>query len=439
MDSYVSQLEDTLKQTLVPDSVAIKQASQRLSKELYPNDLALPALIHILQNSSNDQIKQLASVEARKLVLSKWETLDASQKPQIRESMLQNTFTQPSALIRHSSARVVAAIGEIDLDKGEWQELLPSLVKGIQGGDVQTKEMAVYTLFTLLETQVAALFPHINDFLSLFGNLLTDMSASVRVNAVLSLDVISQLIELDLNDALAAKFKSLVPGMMDVLKQVISSDDDEQAKLVFNAINNFLYLDSSLVGDHLINLVQLTGEIAANTQLDDEYRSFGLQFLISCVSMRKSKLVSAKIGPQITSVACKIASEEVDVDEELGTEDDENENEENVPSSLALRLVAMLAAEMPPSQVLVPLFENLNGMLSSSNQFERRAGLLCLGVGSTGAPDFYLSQINKIVPALVNGLKDEQWIVKVAALRTLSQLTTELQDGIADFHEDCYP
>lgn len=439
MDSYVIQLEDALQQTLAPDSAAIKQASQRLSKELYPNDLALPALIHLLQRSGNDQIRQLASVEARKLVLSKWENLDASQKPGIRESMLTNTFTQVSPLIRHSSARVVAAMGEIDLDKGEWPDLLPRLVKEIQGEDLQTKEMAVYTLYTLLETQVPALFPHIQDFLALFGGLLSDSSPSVRVNAVLSLDVISQLIELDLNETLAAQFKAVVPGMMDVLKQVISSGDDEKAKLVFNAINNFLYLDSSLVGDHLVNLIQLTGEIAANTQLDDEYRSFGLQFLISCVSMRKSKVVSAKIGPQITLIACKIASEEVDVEEELGTEDDENENEENVPSSLALRLVAMLAAELPPSQVLLPLFENLNSMLSSTNQFERRAGLLCLGVGSTGAPDFYLSQINKIVPALVNGLKDEQWIVKVAALRTLSQLTTELQDGIADFHEDLLP
>lgn len=439
MDTFVAQLEDTLKQTLAPDSAAIKQASLRLSKELYPNELALPALIHILQNSPSDQIKQLASVEARKLVITKWDSLSALQKPQVRESMLQNTFTQPSTLIRHSSARVVAAFGESDLDKGEWPELLPNLVKAIQEGDAQTKEMAVYTLFTLLETQVAALIPHVPDFLQLFGSLLTDSSTNIRVNAVLALDVISQLLELDLNDVLAAKFKALVPAMMDVLKLVVQADNDEQAKLVFNVFNDFVYLDSSMVGDHLIDLVHLAGEIAANTHIDDEYRSFGLQFLTSCVSVRKSKITSAKLGPQITAVACKIASEEVDVEEELGTEDDENENEENVPSSLALRLMAILAAELPPTQVLVPMFENLSGMLSSSNQFERRAGLLCMGVGSTGAPDFYLSQIHKIVPALVSGLKDDQWIVKVAALRTLSQLTTELQDGIADFHEQLLP
>ena len=55
---------------------------------------------------------------------------------------------------------------------------------------------------------------------------------------------------------------------------------------------------------------------------------------------------------------------------------------------LALRLLAVLSAELPPSQVVNPLFDALPQVLTSTNQFERRAGLLAIGVSSAGAPDF---------------------------------------------------
>ncbi|EGW35331.1 ran binding protein [Spathaspora passalidarum NRRL Y-27907] len=439
---FISSLEATLRQTLVPDSAVIKQASQKLTKEFYTNPLALPSLFHILQNGQDDEIKQLASVEARKLVLTNWENIDASLKPNIRESLLQNTFQQPNKRIRHSSARVIAAIAEIDLEKGQWEQLLPTLVEAIQGSDVQIREMGVFTLYTILETQIPSLTPHIDGFLTLFAGLLSDTSSrSIRVNSVLSLDVISQFIEEegDININLANKFKATIPAMVEVLKEVVSNDDSDSAKQIFNVFNSLIFLDNKLIGDNLINLIQLIAEMSLNTQLDEEYRSFGLQFLISCVSLRKSKISSNKLGPQITLVALKIASEEIDEEAELENEDEENENEENSPPSLGLRLMAMLSAELPPSQVINPMFDALPSMLASTNKFERRGGLLAIGVSSAGAPDYISNQIQKILPAILNGLKDSEIIVRVAALRTLSQLTSELQDVIAEYHEQLLP
>lgn len=437
---YLAALEATLQQTFDPSSV--KKATAKLAKDFYSNALALPSLLHILQNAQQDLLKQLAAVEARKLVASKWETVDASIKPQIREALLQNTFTQPSKLIRHSSARVVAAIGEFDLDNNTWPELLPNLVNAVQDTNAQTKEMGVYTLYTLLESQVPSLIPHQDDFVTLFAGLLRDeTSQDIRVNAVLSLDVLSQFIEEDeeINEATAAKFKGSIPGMVEVLKEVIAADDSEKTKSVFNVFNSLIFLDNKLVGEQLVHLVQFVAEIAANTQLDDEVRCMAMQFLISCVSMRKSKIVGNNLGPQLTIVATRIASEEIDVEEELTNEDEENENEENSPPSLALRLMAMLAGELPPSQVITPFFEELNSMVTSSSIFARRAGLMCIGVASSGAPDFFATQINKIVPILVNGLQDPEIVVKVAAVRAVSQLTSEIQDNIAEFHEQLLP
>ncbi|KAI5953436.1 kap123 [Candida jiufengensis] len=439
---FVKSLEELLKQTLTPDSSVIKEASQKLSKDYYPNPQALPSLLQILQQSSQDEIKLLAAVEARKLAIDNWEQVNANLKPAIRQSLLKNTFEEQNKRLRNLSARVIAAIAEVDLDANEWTDLLPNLINAIQSSDTQTKEVATFTLLAMLESQISALLPHINDFISLFGNLLQDPSSKeVRVNSVLALDVLSQIIEDDdaADEQIQEKFKATIPGMVEVLKEVVASDDTESAKQVFNVFNGLVLIDTALVGDHLINLIKMICEMVTNTSLDENYRIFGLQFLISCISYRKAKITSNKLGPQITMVGLKVASEEIDVEDELENEDEENENEESSPPSLALRLLAILAAELPPSQVITPLFEALPPLLSSSNQFERRAGLLSIGVCSAGAPDYIASQIQKIIPALINGLKDSQIIVRVAALRTLSQLTSELQDIVTDYHEQLLP
>jgi hypothetical protein len=439
MDSqYLSVLEETLRQTFDPASV--KQASQKLQKELYDNELAIPSLIQILQTSQDDAIKHLSAIESRKLIKDKWETVNATIKPQIKSSLLTSIFQQQSKLVQHAFAIVISAIAEQDLDNNEWPEALPTLVSSIQGSDDQSKVIATYTLYSILDTQVPSIASHTNDFLSLFGGLLTDKtSRDIRVTSVLALDILSQFVEESLDDDLADKFKTCIPGMVEVLKEVIAADDSEKVKEIFNVFNALVYVDSKLVGDHFVSILQLVTEIATNTQLDEEYRSFALQFLISCVTIRKSKISSNKLGPQITQLAAKIASEEVDIEEELENEDEVNENEENSPPALALRLIAMLSSELPPSQVIVPLFELVPNMLASSNQFERRAGLLAIGISSSGAPDYISTQVHKIIPAIISGLQDSQPIVKVAALRTLTQLTSELQDNVSKYHEELLP
>ncbi|OBA20944.1 ARM repeat-containing protein [Metschnikowia bicuspidata var. bicuspidata NRRL YB-4993] len=437
---YLAALEDTLQQTFSPTTV--KQATARLSKELYSNALALPSLLHILQTSTQDQVKQLAAVEARKLVGAKWETVAAELKPQIRAALLQNTFSQPLKLIRHSSARVVAAIGDQDLVEDSWPELLPTLVAAVQDGDAQNKEMAVYTLYTLLETLCPALSAHQDDFVALFAGLVASgASQEIRVNAVACLDCLAQFLEQDdaINPATAAQFKAAIPGMLAVLQDVIQANDSDKTKAVFDVMNSLLFLDNQLVGEQIVQLISTIAELAANTRLDEEFRCMGLQFLISVVSLRKTKVSSNNLGPQLTAIATRIASEEIDVDDELNNEDEENENEENTPAALALRLMGVLAGELPPLQVIAPFFDSLPAMVASPDMFARRAGLLIVGVASAGAPDYLATQVAKIVPVLINGLQDRETVVQVAAVRAVAQLSSELQDNIADYHQQLLP
>ncbi|KAK6198753.1 ran binding protein [Scheffersomyces amazonensis] len=439
---FVAALSETLKQTLVPDSNVIKQASQKLTKEFYTNPNIIAALFHILQSSEDNDLKLVSAVETRKLVISSWDKVDETTSNQIKSNLLQISFSQPTKSLRRSYAKLIAAVAEQESNENSFNEILSGLINYVQDSNVEIKESAVLALLSILETSHEALHAHIGQFLQLFSNLLVDQSSiDVRVNSVISLDILGQFIEdaEPIDTRLANEFKNTIPGMVNVLKEVIANDDSDNVKQIFNVFNGFVYLDNKLIGDHLINLLQFIGEISANTDIDEEYRNFGLQFIISLVDTRKTKISSNKLGPQLTLMAVKIASEEIDVEAELSTEEEENENEENSPSTLALRLIAGLSSNLPTSQVVTPLIETLPSMISSSNQFERRAGLLSIGVASTGAPDFVSNQVPKLLPIIVTGLKDSSQIVRVAALRTLTEFTSELQDNIATFHEELLP
>lgn len=426
---------------MVPDSLVIKAAVNSLSKNFYENPLAIPALVHILQNAPDLELKQLAAVELRKLAISNWKHVALSLQPEIKASLLTLVFSLDAKLVRHSVARVVAAIAEVDLENNNWPELMPTLVAAVQDTNTQNREMAAYTLYALLETQSAALSSLISDFLALFTNLLDDQeSLDIRVNAVLAMDVIGQFLEEGNceGDALTS-FKDSIPKMVQILKQTVAANDSDKIRDVFNVLNSLVYLDSRMVGDHLMGLIQIVAELSAETLLDEEYRCFGMQFLISCVSIRKLKVISFKLGPTLSLFATKIASEEIDVEQELSNENEENENEESSPANLGLRLLSTLASELAPSQVIAPLLEVVPSMMASSNQFERRAALLCVGVVSSGAPDYLSLHAEKIMSWIILGLQDPEIVVRLAALKSTAQLTGDIQDGVTDHHQELLP
>ncbi|AJV37977.1 Kap123p [Saccharomyces cerevisiae YJM683] len=437
---FLSQLEQTLH--AITSGVGLKEATKTLQTQFYTQPTTLPALIHILQNGSDDSLKQLAGVEARKLVSKHWNAIDESTRASIKTSLLQTAFSEPKENVRHSNARVIASIGTEELDGNKWPDLVPNLIQTASGEDVQTRQTAIFILFSLLEDFTSSLSGHIDDFLALFSQTINDPSSlEIRSLSAQALNHVSALIEEQetINPVQAQKFAASIPSVVNVLDAVIKADDTMNAKLIFNCLNDFLLLDSQLTGNFIVDLIKLSLQIAVNSEIDEDVRVFALQFIISSLSYRKSKVSQSKLGPEITVAALKVACEEIDVDDELNNEDETGENEENTPSSSAIRLLAFASSELPPSQVASVIVEHIPAMLQSANVFERRAILLAISVAVTGSPDYILSQFDKIIPATINGLKDTEPIVKLAALKCIHQLTTDLQDEVAKFHEEYLP
>lgn len=90
-----------------------------------------------------------------------------------------------SALVRHSTARVIAAIAAIEIPVGGWVQLLPFLHETATSSQAAHREVGVYILYTVLESIVEGFQEHLQEFFKLFEGLLQDReSPEVRVTTV---------------------------------------------------------------------------------------------------------------------------------------------------------------------------------------------------------------------------------------------------------------
>ena len=436
---FVQSLENTLSMVLLPDNEAIKQATQHLKNEFFNKTVSLPSLIQILQTSQNDGVKKLSAVEARKLVSKYWDELDDSIQQSIRDSILPFAFTYPKQDIRHSTSRLIADIAYIDIENNQWSNLLNSLVSAATDSNKQTRETATFILYCILEQLPLSWADHSGSFLELFATTLQDNeSPVVQINTVLCLEALSSAIDEDetLLKSLAAPFSSLIPSMLQVLKNSLNFDDSDKTKELFTAFNYIIMLDMQLLGNNFLNIIQFMIETSLNNDVEPQIRCFALTNLTQCVSYRKSKISQAQLGQQLSQTALRIAGEEDDlVEDQLNTESEENENEEEEPNALAIRLLNILAYELPPNQVIQPVLEAAPALLASSNPFERRASLLAISACVEGGPDYLSVQLPKIIQMISAGLNDQSIIVKAASLKCLAILGESLKDAVAEHYE----
>lgn len=426
MDDFTVQLAQLLGQITSPKSPEdIKNASQRLQSEFYLNPQCAVSLIHIMQKHEDSGIKQLAGIEARKQIPIYWEENDQAVRNEIKNSLLQSTLAEQVALVRHTSARVVAAIGEIELGLQTWNELPQSLNTAISSGDARDREVATYIIYILLEVGAETFVANASDILPLVSVNMSQNDAELQVTSMLCAGMISELI--DSSDGNAELFKKqVVPQMVEVLKGAMQRDDAKTLQL-FEVFSTLLLIEGALVADHIGDLVQFMLEIAKRGD-SDESKMAALRFLISAVRFKKRRLQALGLGPALTNSMVEIIAQQI---AEFPEEQDDDDEDEDTTRKLALRVIGYLSNELPPKQVLVPIFELLQQQPSSD------AVLSALSYAIEGSPEFVATHLDPVLESVIGTLRQNP--TNVAALMVLVRLAYHLHHIVGEHHATLVP
>lgn len=441
--AFTEQLVETLRRVTAPDTTAIQEASQALQNNFYKSEFIVPALVNILQTHPEMQIRQLAGVEARKLIDYRWNDLRDDIKTSVKSNILQTTMAEPESLVRHTSSRVISTIGKKDLDENLWPELLPALSSAVRSSNVAEREVSVYILYTLLEADLGVMSDHITDLLNLFAQSIKDPeSLQVRVSTIMALGEISSVLSaFDNKDNSDDEiFRSTVPSMVEVLNQVIEANDEKAVSQIFEVFSFLLVVDSNLTSKYFGDLVKfILNNIAANNQLSDEFRVPALQYLINAVRPKKMKLQSLKLGSDMVRAAMNILADYYRENDEDLDEEDQEELAETNPATLSLQLIDNMSSSLPPTQVNTALLQTLNEFVASGDVSKARAGFMALAYAIEGAPDFFATHIEHILPLVVAGLQQPDLHIQCAVLFALCYLGVELRESISEQHEILLP
>ncbi|PYI29502.1 importin beta-4 subunit [Aspergillus indologenus CBS 114.80] len=424
---FLQQLQIVLN----PSQGNVKEATGILQREFYKQPESLVFLIQIATSHEDANLRQLAAVEARSLVVKHWVAVQANQKPQIREQLLRSALGEASSLVRHSVARVISAIAKIDLNDGEWAELPNFLLQAASSGNKEERAVGVYILLTILETLGDAFEEKFEDLFNLFSKTISDPESSeVRINTLMALSKLAMYLDSEENMGPVRAFQNLLPSMVAVLKDAIDKEQDDEVMQAFEVFQTLLGCDPALMTVHLKDLVVFMNEIASNTEADEDTRTQAISFLMQCIQYRKLKVQGMRIGEQLTRSALQIVTE-------LG--DASALDDDITPARSALGLLDMLAQSLPPSQVVVPLLQSLGQYFNNSNPDYRRAGIMALGMVVEGAPDFISTQMKEIFPMVLQLLADPEPKVRQATLHAVARLADDLAEDLSQEHERLMP
>lgn len=293
-----------------------------MNKTYYTSSASLNALLQIVCKHPKPELRQLAAVEARKLVGKHWTSLPADQKTDLRKQLCEFTLNEDVTLTRHSAARVISAIASKDFEDGEWGDLPSFLQQAATSSTARHREVGTYIIYTTLES-VGDSFPGKKaDLYKLFSSTISDPeSAEVRVNTMLAYSRLAMLLEPEEEPKELALFQEAIPGMVTVLKSTVEEGDEDHALQAFEVFQTLLGCESALLQKHFGDLVKFMIELASSTSVDDDYRSQALAFLMQCVRYRKLKVQGLRIGEELTLKALQIVTELGDLssDDEDGT------------------------------------------------------------------------------------------------------------------------
>jgi len=422
---------ELLKGIQTPDTEIVKAATTELRKTYYTQPQSLLWLLHILTTNDAPEIRQQAAVEALRLVPKHWVALPDEQKPAIREKLFESTMEETRALVRHSAARVIAAIAAIDLEDGEWASLPNNLFQASTSPKVSHREVGIYTLFSLLETAGDVFEDKLPGLFSLLSNTIKDPeSPDVRINTLLCLSRVAMLIQPEEDPENLARFTEIFPAMVAVLKGAVDEENEDRVMQAFEVFQTLLGCESALLNKHFKDLLTFMIDLAADTSITDESRTQALSFLMQCARYRKMKIQGIKdMGENLTIKAMQIA-----------TEIDDDEDEDDVtPHKTALGLLDLLATSLPPRQVIVPLLAALPQYVNSEQPKYRQAGILSLGMCVEGAPDFIATQLDGLMPIVLKLLNDPVIGVRGAALNGVARLADDLAEELCKHHAELIP
>ncbi|KAF4501027.1 KAP95 [Fusarium agapanthi] len=444
-----SEINQVLANSLSPDANLRNAAEQQLTQAAESNfPLYLATLVQELANDSADgSIRAAAGIALKNAfttrdfarhqeLQAKWlQQTDDETKNRVKELTLQ-TLNSSNTQAGTAAAQVISSIAAIELPRGQWNDLLPFLVKNVSEGADHQKQSSLTTIGYICESQDAelrgALVTHSNAILTAVvqGARKEETNIEVRLAAITALG--------DSLEFVGNNFKH--EGERNYIMQVVceatQADDSRIQQGAFGCLNRIMalyyenmrfYMEKALFGLTILGMKSDDEDVA---KLAVEFWSTVCEEEISIEDDNAQVESSDQMRP-FYNFARVAANEVVPVLLLLLTKQDEDATDDEYNLSRAAYQCLQLYAQAVGATIITSVLQFVEGNLRHENWHNRDAAVSAFGAIMEGPDEKVLDPIVKqALPILITMMDDESLHVKDSTAYALGRITEACSEAI---------
>ncbi|KAI1032241.1 hypothetical protein LB503_010743 [Fusarium chuoi] len=444
-----SEINQVLANSLSPDANLRNAAEQQLTQAAESNfPLYLATLVQELANDSADgSIRAAAGIALKNAfttrdfarhqeLQAKWlQQTDDETKNRVKELTLQ-TLNSSNTQAGTAAAQVISSIAAIELPRGQWNDLLPFLVKNVSEGADHQKQSSLTTIGYICESQDAelrgALVTHSNAILTAVvqGARKEETNIEVRLAAITALG--------DSLEFVGNNFKH--EGERNYIMQVVceatQADDSRIQQGAFGCLNRIMalyyenmrfYMEKALFGLTILGMKSDDEDVA---KLAVEFWSTVCEEEISIEDDNAQVDSSDQMRP-FYNFARVAANEVVPVLLLLLTKQDEDATDDEYNLSRAAYQCLQLYAQAVGATIITPVLQFVEGNLRHEDWHNRDAAVSAFGAIMEGPDEKVLDPIVKqALPILITMMDDQSLHVKDSTAYALGRITEACSEAI---------
>ncbi|GFU48669.1 importin-4 [Nephila pilipes] len=393
------------------------------------------SLCQCITQSADPHVRKYAALLLRRRLLKVkfWKKLTPEIKQGLKQTILEAYVKDNEKIVRNAIAELIAAIAKHELSDGKWPELMELLNQSIRSNNVTDREVGLYSLSVIAKVLGSKLKPHFKSLLSLFQKTLNDTSSAeipyFTIRALTNMVCSIGTEELNL-------FQCLVPNVITIIK-LLANDDQVKACECLEIFDELVECEVAVLAPHLKSLIEFCLEIATTDKYGDELRIKAINIVAYLVRLKKKAIIKQKLAQPILEVFFPLMCQPCPGDND---DDDDDELEEQTLPSAAGQALDVMALHLPPSKLLPLLMQQLQGAFENPNPHYRKAAYLAISVVAEGCSEFIRHKYLPVfVPLIIRGIKENDAVVRNAALYAVGQYAEYLQPDISKYAPDLLP
>lgn len=429
-------LSTTLQNAQSPNPAVRNPAEQQLNHaaENEYGQFALALCIEFATEGKSETSRQLAGLYLKNLIVAqdeaiqqgktdKWVNCDNMVKDQIRAGFLQ-ALLSPVQVASHTAAQVIAAFGSIDIPRGQWSGLLPTLFQNVSSPDISliSKVASLEALGYMCDSMESNVIE--KGVVDQILNTIVDGMRSDRPNEMRLAAVTAMCNSLEFTDA---NFD--VPGERDTIMRVVceaTQCPDVNVRIkAFECIATIAGLYYDKLPQYMDALFQLTATAIRSD--DQRVGQQAIEFWSTLCDDEMDLMELLEDGPQEGVVYLKAVEQAapllVPILLETLTKQDDQDGEESWTISMAGATCIDSIAQTITDQIVPLVITFVQQNISNAEWRSKEAAVMAFGSIMNGPSQSTLTPIvAAALPVLISCLGDSKSIVRDTAAWTVGRV-----------------